>query len=126
MDSHRARHAVFWIATFAILWGLLLPTLAPAAHSAPGKTWVDVCLAAGVTQVRLDMPETGEARKRESAGDRPDCVPQADILAIAPGPAHRVCLDFGPCPFQIPPILTAPAPQATWSAHPSRAPPHQS
>lgn len=126
MDSHRARHAVFWIATFAILWGLLLPTLAPAAHSAPGKTWVDACLSAGVTQVRLDMPDTGEARKREAAGDRPDCVPQADSPAIAPAPAHQAWTDFMPCPPQLPPIPTAPAAQTTWSAHPSRAPPLQS
>ncbi|GEM_PF-2504174 len=125
MDSHRARHAVFWIATFAILWGLLLPSLAPAAHSAPGRTWIDACPSAGVTQLRLDMPQAGEVRKREAAGDRPDCVPQADALAIAAAAAamYRMWIDADPRPGQLPPILIPPPAKAVWPAHSSRAPP---
>lgn len=125
MDSRRARHVVFWIATFAILWGMLLPSLAPAAHSAPGKTWVDACPSAGATQLRLDMPQAGELRKRESASDRPDRVPQADTLAIAPAPVPPVWIDAGPHPFRLPSILTPHQDRAAWPAHPSRAPPRR-
>ena len=125
MDSHRARHAVFWIAILAVLWGLLLPSLASAAHSAPGRIWVDACLSAGATQARLDMPQSGQARKPESAGGRPDCVPQADTLAIAAAPVPGVRTGFVPCTRHSRPILTAPAAQAAWSAHRSRAPPRR-
>ncbi|WP_313703688.1 hypothetical protein [Massilia sp.] len=123
MDSHRARHVVFWIATFAILWGLLLPSLAPAAHSAPGRTWIDACPSAGVTQLRLDMPQADEVRKREAAGRRPDCVPQADVLAIAAVAAYRLWIDTDPRPGRRPPILTPPPAKAVWPSHASRAPP---
>lgn len=123
MDSHRARHAVFWIATFAILWGLLLPSLAPAAHSAPGRTWIDACPSAGVTQLRLDLPQADEVRKREAAADRPGCLPQADALAIAAAAVHRMWIDADPRPAQLPPILTPPPAKAVWPAHSSRAPP---
>lgn len=125
MDSRHARHVVFWIATFAILWGLLLPSLAPAAHSAPGRTWIDACPSAGVIQPRLDMPQAGEVRQRASAGDRPDCVPQADTLAIAPAPVHRMWIDTHPYSRPLPSILTPPRARSAWSAHPSRAPPRQ-
>jgi hypothetical protein len=123
MDSRRARHAVFWIATFAILWGLLLPSLAPAAHSAPGRTWIDACPSAGVTQLRLDMPQADEVRKRDAAGGRPDCLPQADAFAIAAAAAYRMWIDTDPRPGRRPPILIPPPAKAVWPSHASRAPP---
>lgn len=125
MDSHRARHVVFWIATFAIVWGMLLPPLAPVAHSAPGRTWVDACPSACATQLRLDTPQAGEVRKRESASDRPGCVPQAGTLAIAAALVHQVWTDAAPHPGQPAPVLTQHQAQAAWSSHPSRAPPRR-
>lgn len=125
MDSRRARHVVFWIATFAILWGMLLPSLAPAAPSAPGTTWVDACPSACATQLRPAMPQAGEVRKRESASDRPDCRTQADTLAVAAAAAHRMWIDAGPHPRQLAPILTPHQAGTAWSSHPSRAPPRR-
>lgn len=123
MDSHRARHTAFWIAVLAILWGLLLPTLASSAHSAPGKTWVDACLSGGATQVRLDLPDAGAVRKDDTASGAPDLPRQADVLAPAaaariPAPAARAIH-----PALYPADLTPPHPQAARSAHPTRAPP---
>ena len=99
-------------ATFAVVWGALLPYAAQAAAQ-PGLSIV-LCSVEGPKSVTID-PETGQASTETEAPSCPACVvPPSAVLPSAPD-APR------------PPVFTAavqPAPRhAALRLPPARAPP---
>ena len=126
MNAQRNRSIILWLAALAILWGMLAPTF--AAHPAQqGKTWIEVCMAAGTRLVALDLSglEDGAGKDKvvHPGMHCPACVSQYDLAVVAhpPGtlmlldaPVERILRLHGP---------TLPPAAAIHAAHRSRAPP---
>lgn len=54
MYTHRTRQLTSLLALFALLWGLVFPTLANAGFSDTNEVWAEVCTAQGIKKVHLD------------------------------------------------------------------------
>lgn len=93
MPLHRwLSRTTAWIATLAVCFGALAPTLSQAALKAHGEGaghWVQICSASGITWVRADAADAG--------GEHPGATftcPWGVITGGAAGlpPAHALVL----------------------------------
>jgi hypothetical protein len=125
MNAQRNRSIILWLATLAILWGMLAPSLASNGAN-QGKTWIEVCMSVGTGLVALDL-DTGSA-----AGDKvvhpgmhcPACVSQFDLAIVSHALGSLVLLDT-PLEVTLHPHGPALRPASTYRTdHRSRAPPH--
>jgi hypothetical protein len=103
MPMHRwLSRTTAWIATLAVCFGALAPTLSQAALQARGEGaghWVQICSASGITWVRADTGEAGG----EHQGTALTC-PWGVITGGAAGlpPAHALLLpDAEPQPVPL-------------------------
>ncbi|RNF31289.1 hypothetical protein NM04_07805 [Massilia aurea] len=124
MNAQRNRSIILWLAALAILWGMLVPSLASNPTN-PGKTWIEVCMSAGTRLVALDL-DTGSAGSDKAVHPGmhcPACVSQYDLAIVAHPPGSLVLLDTSLEAIQRPhgPALR---PASTFRTdHRSRAPP---
>lgn len=94
MNAQRNRSIILWLASLAILWGMLAPSLASNGAN-QGKTWIEVCMSVGTGLVALEL-DTGSA-----AGDKvvhpgmhcPACVSQFDLAIVSHPLGSLVLLD---------------------------------
>ena len=116
----RARRLALWIATLAILFG----TLAPAALSAAGGAWAEVCTASGARWVRVGDATPGDlpADTGHVLGHCPLCSLHTPTLG--PPPALESGLPLATASFAVPALfLAAPRPLFAWLSAQPRAPP---
>ena len=123
MNAQRNRSIILWLATLALLWGVLAPSVASALATHKAQAWVEVCMSAGTRLVALDLDGATQDQAIHPGMHCPACVSQYDLAVIAHPPGSLLLLD--------PPVerilrLHGPAlpPAATIRTdHRSRAPP---
>ncbi len=131
--SPALRRPVAWLALFALLAGLLLPTLAHAVALALGDdratVWTEICTAQGMKRVPVadhaDAPDDPPALSLHGAMDHcPWCL-LAQGPALAPPPAPWV-LPLLPALRGAPErFFTAPRTPHPWCTAQPRGPPVQ-
>jgi len=103
MNAQRNRTIILWLATLAILWGMLAPSLASTFAANQGKTWIEVCMSAGTRLVALDLDTGSDADDKavHPGMHCPACVSkynlqydlQYDLAISAHPPGSLVLLD---------------------------------
>lgn len=123
----RFQNRILWIATFAVLFGSVAPSLTNWLASSTGQAWVEVCTSTGTQLLALDADQAPEKQKPPHTGDHcPYCRLQQDLPAVAHAPGVMVLADGS---VRGVPFPAAPAPlraAALWPAHLSRGPPQLS
>lgn len=126
MNTLRNRSIILWLATLAILWGMLAPAFAAnPAHQ--GKTWVDVCMSAGARLVALDVSGVVDGASDDRAVHPgmhcPACISQFDLAVIAHPPGSLMLLGAPVARIVRSHGMALPPATAIRAAHRSRAPP---
>ncbi len=120
------RHLAAWIASFAILFAALAPSISHAMSGSSGGIWAEICSIAGTKYVKVDSGQVDQADQPGPSAVHlkhcPYCATHAGSFALPPDAAH------------MPPLLSlqetrpqlfyqAPYPLPAWTTAQSRAPP---
>lgn len=121
------RRCAAWIASLAILFAALAPTIAHAVLTSPGQSWAEVCSVSGARMVQVSGDQGGVAdplsKQSLHVEHCPFCATHAGTLALLGGVGS---LSFAPLetPQRQPSLfLQAPRPLPIWTSAQSRAPP---
>lgn len=120
------RHLAAWIASIAILFAALAPSVSHAMSTSSNGIWAEICSIAGTKYVKVDSDQGSKADLSSASAIHlkhcPFCATHAGSFALPPDAA------------QMPPLLSlqdtrpllffqAPYPLPAWTTAPSRAPP---
>lgn len=120
----RLRVRLLWLATLAILFGSLAPSLSAALASSPRQAWAEICTSTGVKLIAIDAGDSPEEHNSSHTGVHcPYCRLQQDLPAIAHAASVLVLLNSAV--RRVPAYVTVAPPRLAilWPAHHSRAPP---
>ncbi|HWU85223.1 MAG TPA: DUF2946 family protein, partial [Rhodocyclaceae bacterium] len=68
MLSRRTLHRTSLLALFALLWGLLFPTLANAGIGKTNEVWAEICTAQGVKHVLQEAADSASNDAQPAVG----------------------------------------------------------
>lgn len=120
--SRAARRLATWIATLAVLFAALAPTLSHAlAGSQPGASWVEVCSASGSRWLPAADDE-GSRPASHTLEHCPYCSLQSD-LPLLPAAVHAALPQPRAATFVPAAFLSAARTLYAWTTAQPRAPP---
>ena len=121
MYTHRTRQLTSLLALFALLWGLVFPTLANAGFSDTNEVWAEVCTAQGIKKVHLDSGKA-DSSHHYSAEHCSLCCLGGSLPATAPASLLGE-LDFSRQALPQPSLQTVPPQRWVLLTAAPRAPP---
>ncbi len=118
-----------WIACFALLLGVLGPTLSHALRSDAPAGWAEICSTTGAKPVKIDASAAVDAGKSTDEGAAlhalkhcPCCSTHPPVLGLPPAAPAGLTLDS--LAFHVSALfLAAPRPLLAWASAQPRAPP---